>query len=324
MAAAACVALTLPAPALATTVSAGANEIGTTVNIVDGTGVTDSLRASGSTSTGVKVTSTGRPAGRPITAGTGCTQTSTTVVSCPGAQFLIATLGAGADSLTDSTDMIAGFNGGASNDRLIGGTGNGTLTGGPGDDTVVGGAGNDTERGGTGSDVIGAFSAGEAAAQDPGRDTLQGGDGFDFIHAADGLRDATIDCGPPTTEIGEVATIDLTDPQPVLCEVVQQGFRDQHPLVQVRRGTGRVRGARVAVRLACPKAAPGKRCAGTVRVVKRGQTVAQGRYRIRKGRKRTVKLDLLGPAKGRAQLVTRELDTEGRPETTRTRIRLRG
>jgi hypothetical protein len=319
-------ALALTAPALATTVSFGANEVGTTVDIVDGAGVTDNLTASGSTSAGVTVKSFGKPSGRPITAGSGCTQTSATVVHCPPAVFLLATLAAGSDTLTDHTDLIDGLNGGSSNDRLFGGTGNGTLTGGAGNDTLIGGAGNDTERGGDGDDRIGALTAADAVLQDPGWDTLDGGNGFDTIHAADGVRDTKIDCGTPgfiEGLIGDVATIDLTDPQPTLCESVQQGAKDQHPLVQVRRGSGRVAAGRVAVRLACPKAAPGKRCAGTVRVVRKGRTVARGRYRIKKGRRSTVKLRMRRSALGGAQVLTRERDTHGRLEKTRTLIRLR-
>jgi Ca2+-binding RTX toxin-like protein len=441
-------ALALPATVQATTVSLAFVELGTRVDIIDGSGVADSLVASGSTTAGVTVTSTGRPTGRPITAGAGCVQTSATVVSCPAAQLMSATLAGGSDSVTNRTNLVASVDGGPDNDRLTAGFGTNTLEGGPGDDvllngenaaadnivrtisllgeegddlfdlsgnrqgpdtargglgfdtatysrrldqavtvtldntandgsrptktssenddvrlenvtgggqgdsltgsatanvlsggagndsllglagpdTLLGGPGNDIERGGGGGDLIGALEAGDAAAQDPGRDTLEGADGFDFLHAADGVSDARIDCGPPTTEIGEVATIDLTpqEPQPVGCEVVQEGAKDQHPLVQVRRGSGRVRNRLVAVRLSCPRAAPGRRCAGRVRVVKSGRTLAGGRYRIRKGRRRTVRLRLRLRARGRAQVLTRERDTRGEPETTRTLIRLRG
>jgi hemolysin type calcium-binding protein len=450
------VTLALPAPALATTVSRGTAEgIGDFVNISDSAGVADGLVASRSATGGVTVTSVGRNGGAPITAGSGCTQTSSTVVNCPNAQLLLATLAGGADSLINRTNLIDSFDGGPGVDRLTAGTGGGSIRGGTGNDilrnaetaaadgiarqltlrgedgndtlnlsgnrsgrdtahggagvdtatyagrldaavevalddiandgalpplafpgqpqqpgeqddvrsdvenlegggrsdlltgsagfnqlsgkagndtlrglagsdALLGGAGNDVERGGDGGDKVGALTSSDALAQDPGRDTLLGEGGFDILHAADGESDSKIDCGPGESDIGELATIDLTDPEPIACEVVQRGFRDQHPLVQVRPASGRVKDGSVAVRLGCPRAAPGRRCAGKVRVVRRGQTLARGRYRIRKGRRVTLHLPLLQSAHGRAQVLTRERDTEGRPEKTRTRIRLRG
>jgi Ca2+-binding RTX toxin-like protein len=447
--------LGLPAQALATTVSHQTVEgIGEIVTINDGTGVTDNLAVAGAASSGVTVTSLGRPTGTPITAGPGCSQTSPTVVSCPRASVLVATLAAGADTLIDRSNLVDSVNGGSGADRLTAGPGGGSLTGGTGNDllrnaetaaadgiarqltlsggdnndtldlsgnrsgrdtaqggagtdtatyarrldgrvgvaldniandgepgplslpgqpqqpgeqddvrsdvenlegggqsdsltgsgvanqlsgnagndtinglggsdVLLGGPGNDTERGGEGGDRLGALTSTDALAQDPGRDSMRGEGGFDILHAADGEPDTRIDCGTGESDIGELATIDLTDPVPIACEVVQEGFRDQHPLVQVSQRSGRVRRGLVAVRLACPRAAPGRRCAGKVTVVKRGRVVARGRYRIRKGRRSVVRLVLLRPGSGRAQVRTRELDTEGRPETTRTRIRLR-
>jgi Ca2+-binding RTX toxin-like protein len=320
--------LALPASALATTVSRTFTEgfAGPSVNISDSAGVTDSLTVSGTRATTVKVSSVGKNgAGAAITAATGCTQTSATVVTCPGATFLLATLAGGSDFLGDSTDLEVSLNGGANNDRLFAGSGGGSLTGGAGDDTLKGGPGADTERGGDGNDRVGG------GASDTGRDTLEGGNGFDTLDAADAVSDAKIDCGPPGFIEGivpgpDVALIDLTakEPQPVGCETVQEGAKDQHPLVQLRRGSGRIRRGSVAVRLQCPKAAPGRRCAGRVEVVKGRRTLARGRYRIRKGRTRTVKLKLRRRARGRAQVITHERDTHGRPETTQTLVNLRG
>src|SRR3954447_8057890 len=79
-------ALALPAPSLATTVSRIFVEgfSGPAVTISDGTGVTDSLSVTGSKTTTVRVSSVSRTgAGSPITAGSGCSQTSATVVTCP-------------------------------------------------------------------------------------------------------------------------------------------------------------------------------------------------------------------------------------------------
>lgn len=217
-----------------------------------------------------------------------------------------------------------GLNGGSGNDRLTAGSGGGSLTGGTGNDTLNGRSGDDTERGGDGDDRVGG------GVTDLGKDTLEGGNGFDTLDAADGVSDAKIDCGSPGfiegISPGDLALTDLTakEPQPVGCETVQEGAKDQHPLVQVRRGSGRVRNGIVSVRLYCPSAAPGRRCAGTVRVVKSGRTVARGRYQIAKGRTRTIRLRLSGGGRGSAEVRTRERDTEGRPETTKTLIQLRG
>jgi RTX calcium-binding nonapeptide repeat (4 copies) len=320
-------ALALPAPSLATTVSRVLVEgfSGPAVTISDGTGVTDGLSVSGSQTTTVRVSSVSRTgAGSPITAGSGCSQTSATVVTCPAATFLLATLAGGADSLTDATNLTVSLNGGASNDRLFAGSGGGTINGSTGDDRLGGGPGADTERGGDGNDRVGGGTS------DTGRDTLEGGAGFDRLDAADGVSDAKIDCGSPGFIEGivpgpDVALTDLTakEPTPVGCETVQEGAKDQHPLVQVRRGSGRIRRGRVAIRLRCPKAAPGRRCRGRVSVKKGRRTLARGRYRIRKGRTRTIRLRLRRRARGRVRVLTRERDTNGRPETTRTLIRLR-
>ena len=322
-----CAGLALPAQVLATTVSRVFIEgfSGPAVTISDSTGVTDALSVSGSQATTVRVSSVGRTGpGAPITAGSGCGQTSATVVTCSGATFLLATLGARSDSLNDGTDLQVSLEGGEGNDRLIAGSGGGTVSGGAGDDTLDGGPGSDTERGGDGSDRVGG------GTRDTGRDTLEGGSGFDTLDAADAVSDAKIDCGSPGFIEGivpgpDIAKIDLTakEPTPVGCETVQEGAKDQHPLVQVRRGSGRVRRGRVAIRLSCPRAAPGRRCAGTATVRKGKRTLARGRYNIRKGRTRTITFRLRRRALGRVRVLTRERDTTGRPETTQTLISLR-
>lgn len=320
-------ALALPTPSLATTVSRVFIEgfSGPAVTIGDSTGVADNLSVSGAQTTTVRVSSVAKTGpGPPITAGSGCSQTSATVVTCPAATFLIASLAGGADILSDATNLTVSLDGGAGNDRLLAGAGGGTINGGTGDDRLGGGPGADTERGGDGNDFVGGGTS------DTGSDTLEGGAGFDTLQAADGVSDARIDCGTPGFIEGivpgpDIAEIDLTpnEPAPVGCETVREGAKDQHPLVQVRRGSGRIRGGRVAIRLRCPKAAPGRRCAGRVSVKKGRSTLARGRYRISKGRTRTVRLRLGRRARGRVEVLTSERDTAGRPETTRTLIRLR-
>jgi hypothetical protein len=282
----------------------------------------------GSRATGVTV----RSRYDPITAGSGCGQESSTVVTCPRAQALLATMGASGDSLRNRTDLVADLSGGGGEDSLQGGPRDDTLSGGPGIDRLVGGAGDDIERGGAGDDLLGSARGTDAARDDPGRDTFDGGDGADIVHAADGFEDKRIDCGPPpfvrawsgaSRVLGERATIDLVD-RPPSCEAVQRGAADQHPLVQVLPSAGLVRGRRVAVRLQCPNNAAGPRCAGVVSVIQRRRTLARERYRLsRFAGVRTFALLMRARALGTARVVTRERDMRGKPETTHTMVRLR-
>jgi Ca2+-binding RTX toxin-like protein len=221
-------------------------------------------------------------------------------------------------------DGVFGLGG---DDRLNGGPQNDNLVGGTEADILLGGGGNDVQSGGEGNDRLGSTQA----SADLGQDTLRGGNGFDQLLAADGPQtpggasDLVIDCGPPTTATAtqrDEAVIDLADPQPTGCDSVQQAAKDQHPTVQVSAGRVRVLRGRAALRLRCPRRAPGGRCAGRLSIVKRGRTLATARYRLRAGRSRTVRVRLRRFARGRARVRTRERDTTGRPETTLTPIRL--
>ena len=217
--------------------------------------------------------------------------------------------GNGADRLTGS----------AGDNLLFGQRGNDTLRGGAGNDGLVGGPDNDTEFGGPGDDTLGAQSRESTFPDDIGTDRLIGEEGDDLLRTHDGIADSLIDCGG---QAADRAVIDLVDPEPTGCTQVERAQKAQHPTVQVRGGVLEVRGGQVAVRLSCPRGAPGRRCVGVVEIRKGRRLVSSARYRLRAGRRRTVRLPV-GRVRGRAEVRTRERDTRGRPETTRTKVLLR-
>jgi Ca2+-binding RTX toxin-like protein len=317
-----CLAL-LPATAGATTVERPGDRDDIQIN--DNAGVVDQLVVAGTFDEEVTVTSTN---GTAITAVSPCTQTSPTVVACPGSQQLTVDLGGGDDSIVDEASLNATYDGGPGNDTLTagvkfdlirGGPGNDSLTGNAGRDTLEGGPGNDIESGGAGDDRLGGAD-GTRATLDTGADTFEGGLGQDRLFAADAETDTAISCSLRPDSAVEFAGIDLVDPRPRNCDLVQQAAKDQHPTVQLRGRTVRVRGGRAAVRLQCPRRAPGGRCDGTAEIVKGGRVIARGSYRLRRGQTRTIRLRLRRRASGRAELRTSERDTQGRPETTRSSI----
>ena len=316
----------LPAVAQATTVSHRPGQRGPLILVSDAAGVNDRLQAAGTGATSVTVRSSG---GAPIGAGFECTQASPTVVDCPGGLALVADLGGGDDEFRQRADIQSVLNGGEGDDELSGGPGLDVMRGFAGNDFLVGGPGNDEEFGNEGNDTLGRRPGGvNFGTGDPGRDTFHGDDGVDRLFTADGSADAVIDCGPPTFGglagfFLESAAIDLTDPQPRRCEGVSLAPKDQHPTVQVGAREVRLRRGRLLLPLRCPRAAVGGRCVGTATVKKGSGRVARGRYRIRAGRSRTLRLRLRRSVRGRVEVLTRERDTEGMPKTTRTMIVLR-
>jgi hypothetical protein len=321
----ACLAL-LPAAARATSVEKAGDR--DDILISDNAGVTDQLVVSGLFDEAVIVTSTN---GTPITAEGDCAQTSPTVVTCPGVRQLSANLGGGDDSIVeDAGNVDTEFNGEAGNDTLTGGANDNVLGGGPGDDnlngnngrdTLEGGPGSDTESGGAGDDRLGGAD-GTRAPLDTGADSFDGGLGADLLFTADGQNDRFITCSPQQDAAFDFAGVDLLDLRVRNCDLIQRAAKDQHPTVQLRARTVRVRGGRASVQLQCPRSAPGGRCDGTAEIVKSGRVIARGSYRLRRGQTRTVRLRLRRRASGRAELHTAERDTQGRPETTSSRIRL--
>jgi hypothetical protein len=266
-----------------------------------------------------------------------CTQQSPTIVTCQAANDsrIDVSLGGGDDALVHKVLLSGNIAGGDGNDVLTGSNvadtlrgqaGNDRLSGAAGNDVLIGDLGDDVELGGLGDDKVGATGIAQSLNADPGLDTLSGGLGRDDLFSNDGTTDKEINCHGVQggrDALREVAVVDLVDPQPLFCETVGQAFRDQHPLVQVRGRTVELRGGRAIVRLRCPSAAPGGTCIGRARLVRRGRTIASGRYRLRAGRRRTLRLRLRRRAGGTAEVRTLEKDTEGRPETTRTKVRLK-
>ena len=135
-----------------------------------------------------------------------------------------------------------------------------------------------------------------------GSDRLLGRAGNDIFDAKQGevvaVPDALIDCGSGT---GDQALIDLTDPEPVGCETFARSAIREGPHLVI----GTVRRARRgawAVRVRCPRAL-GHPCRGTVKLgsTRRNATRGRGsRYRVRQGRRATLRVRLRGRARRRA------------------------
>jgi RTX calcium-binding nonapeptide repeat (4 copies) len=316
----------VPAVARATTVAhRSGGPRGPLIHVLDATGVDDRLQASGAGVSSVTVRSTN---GTAISAGFQCTQISPTQVDCPGGIALLADLAGGDDVFLQGARIQSVLNGGEGNDRLTGGPEVDIMRGFAGNDFLLGGEGNDDEFGNEGNDTLGRRAGSRNfGTEDPGKDSFRGDEGFDLLFTADGSADAVIDCGSPAlsgvASFLEGTAIDLADPRPKGCETVSTAAKDQHPTVQVRGGALRVRTGSVLLPLRCPRATVGGRCAGTATIKKGSSRVARGRYRIRAGRSRRVRLRLRRSVRGPAQVLTRERDTDGMPKTTRTRVVLR-
>jgi hypothetical protein len=232
----------------------------------------------------------------------------------PGRAGALGNLGGGDDSIVeDAGGVDTEFSGEAGNDTLTGGPNDNVLSGGPGDDnlsgnagrdTLEGGPGSDTESGGAGDDRLGGAN-GTRAPLDTGADSFDGGLGTDLLFTADGQNDRFISCSPQPDPAFDFAGVDLLDLRVRNCDLIQRAAKDQHPTVQLRARTVRVRAGRAAVRLECPRRAPGRRCDGTAEIVKSGRVVARGSYRLRSGQTRTLRLRLRRRASGRAELRTR-------------------
>jgi Ca2+-binding RTX toxin-like protein len=114
----------------------------------------------------------------PITAGAGCTQVSTTDVSCfaSGPRIATVNLGDGNDRLGYFFQAVDGsfVRGGEGNDDIQGTEGADSIDGEGGDDSLQGGSNDDVINGGPGNDVLGNFT-------DAGNDVKNGGDGNDRL-----------------------------------------------------------------------------------------------------------------------------------------------
>jgi Ca2+-binding RTX toxin-like protein len=174
-----------------------------------------------------------------------------------------------------------------------------------GPDTIVGRDLSEVIFGGDGSDRITARNGNDVI------DTKQG----EPVAAPDHL----IDCGAGT---GDQALIDLTDPEPIGCETFARSAIREGPHLVI----GTVRRARRgvwAVRVRCPRAL-GHPCRGNIKLgsTRRNATRGRGtRYRVRHGRRATLRVRLRGRARRRAFVRSVERgDITGRKTTVGLRL----
>jgi Ca2+-binding RTX toxin-like protein len=111
---------------------------------------------------------------------------------------IVATGGAGNESLLRGSSEPDSIDGCPGNDELRGQEANDVLVGGDGDDSLAGGGENDTLTGG------------------PGLDTFLGSGGDDTIYAEDDEADPSINGGPGF----DTAHVDVLDPVPLATEIV--------------------------------------------------------------------------------------------------------
>lgn len=197
---------------------------------------------------------------------------------------------------------------------------------GPDIETLIGTDLSDTLVGGDAdNEIVGALGA----------DILRGGGGFDRLVAGDdGVPETVIDCGPQpkvsssnlTPILRDRAVVDLVDPAPTACEVVEEAPKNEHPTVQISRAarSGRV----LRVRLHCPRSAR-RTCRGTLALVVARRTVARTSHRVARGSTRTFRLRLSRGLAARARagavaatIEAREKAGDGRAKRTRARVSL--
>jgi Ca2+-binding RTX toxin-like protein len=161
----------------------------------------------------------------PLTAGTGCIQTSANVVTCtqnsPDPSLVVNLLdqndtfsASGADQFTsvtfnggDGNDTLTApneattLNGGNDNDTLNGGSQADILNGGDGDDTLSGNNQNDTLNGDNGNDTLDGGANNDAlnGGSDAGMDRMTGGSGNDTFDGGPGIDRAIYTTGGALT-----------------------------------------------------------------------------------------------------------------------------
>jgi Ca2+-binding RTX toxin-like protein len=225
-------------------------------------------------------------------------------------------------------------------DRLIGDASANVLIGEAGNDQIDGKSGSDTLIGGAGDDVIGQNPARACAANSLGQlacfpifagsspdgfDTINGGPGNDTLSTQDGAVDAAVHCG----EGSDSVFVDLHDPPLAAgqngCESVQNGQRNEHPLLITTREVHADRAGRVNLQLACP-ANHGRTCHGTLSLFRSKQTIGRVGYRIRAGLQAAVgvKLDAVASLLHGVRIVAlaQERDRQRKPVTSTVLVRL--
>ncbi len=174
-----------------------------------------------------------------------------------------------------------------------------------------------------GPDVLVGTDAADVIFGGDGSDRIAARNGNDVIDAKDGepvaVPDALIDCGAGT---GDQAVIDLLDPEPVGCETFARSAIGEgpHPVIGTVR---RARRGAWAVRVRCPRAL-GHPCRGTLKLGSTRRNAARGRgtrYRIRHGRRATLRVRLRGRGRRRAFVRSVERgDVTGRKTTLGLRL----
>lgn len=210
-------------------------------------------------------------------------------------------------NLTITLDGVAndGAAAGAENDNLIA------------IENVIGGAGFDHITGNGGANRLEGRG---------GTDTLEGSGGNDVIDSRDGVSE-TPDCGDGT----DTLIADLSD-KASRCENIQRFAVDDGPPGRVVDGSLRIRrDGRLKLRLRCPRRAR-VTCKGKLRLTHAGRlrTLAATRYRVRRGRAKTLRLKVSRRAARRARarraiiVRTRERGVSKKgPRSTIKRLRVR-
>jgi hypothetical protein len=222
--------------------------------------------------------------------------------------------------------------GGNGDDDLRGGQLNDTLSGGADEDSLLGGAGADTLLGGSANDTLEGDIGGDTLHGGTGTDILKAGAGNDEINSRDGVAESA-GCG---TGIDTVIA-DLQDTAPsaatdIGCENVQRFATDDGPPGRiVGRSVLVRRSGRLKLRLRCPRRAK-VTCKGKLRLTHAGRrrTLASKRYRVRRGRTKTLRLKLSRRAARRARarraIVVRTSErgvSKKGPRSTIKRLRVR-
>jgi Ca2+-binding RTX toxin-like protein len=151
--------------------------------------------------------------------------------------------------------------------------------------TVAGGSGRDELTGGAGDDVV-VGKAGETQAN----------------------ADELIDCGPGA---GDLAILDLSDPDPIGCENLDRSAIRERP--HVRLGVSRpltLRSGRVIVPVSCPRKVRHP-CRGRLAIAtsaKRLRRAPVTRYRVRAGRRAKVRVRPGAGVRRRGSVVVRSLE----------------
>jgi hypothetical protein len=220
-----------------------------------------------------------------------------------------ATLSFRQDTLTgierlSGTEFGDILEGGAGADELLGQGGPDILRGADGNDTLNGGLATDELSGGKGADTLDGG---------PGVDNFPAGEGFDTFLTRDGFQEGV------TCVNKDVVVNDLADKvfAPTTCLSISTAARKHRLDTRVFGAALRVGVDRaLRVQVSCPRLKP-DRCAGTLRTLLGRATLATAGYRLRPGRRATLRL-LLSPAEaGRVRgrtlsLRADEVDGDGR------------